>query len=110
VPLRLHDKDGYNPLHPAVLRLVQFAVEAAARRDIPVSICGEIAGDPRYAALLLVSACASCRCRRATSAGEAAHPSLDMVPLAARPRHHGPIRFGRIAALLDDFNATARAR
>ena len=43
----------YNPLHPAVLRLVQFAVEAAARRGIPISICGEIAGDPRYAALLL---------------------------------------------------------
>src|SRR5207248_2499674 len=45
--------DLYNPLHPAVLRLIQFAVEAAARRDIPISICGEIAGDPRYAALLL---------------------------------------------------------
>src|SRR5712672_4005780 len=53
--------DLYNPLHPAVLRLVQFAVEAAARRDIPISICGEIAGDPRYAALLLGLGCASCR-------------------------------------------------
>src|SRR6202521_1588356 len=43
----------YNPLHPAVLRLIQFAVEAAERRHIPISVCGEIAGDPRYAALLL---------------------------------------------------------
>ncbi len=43
----------YNPLHPAVLRLIQFAVEAAERSHIPISDCGEIAGDPRYAALLL---------------------------------------------------------
>ena len=43
----------YNPLHPAVLRLIQFAAEAALRARIPVSVCGEIAGDPRYTALLL---------------------------------------------------------
>jgi phosphotransferase system enzyme I (PtsI) len=43
----------YNPLHPAVLRLLQFAVEAALRAHIPVSVCGEIAGDPRYIPLLL---------------------------------------------------------
>src|SRR5438045_2788169 len=30
----------YNPLHPAVLRLIQFAVEAAARRRISISVCG----------------------------------------------------------------------
>jgi phosphotransferase system enzyme I (PtsI) len=43
----------YNPLHPAVLRLIQFAVEAALRARKPVSLCGEMAGDPRYTALLL---------------------------------------------------------
>ncbi|MGH6980137.1 MAG: putative PEP-binding protein, partial [Stellaceae bacterium] len=43
----------YNPLHPAVLRLIQFAVEAAMRARIPVSLCGEMAGDPRFTALLL---------------------------------------------------------
>ncbi|HEY5210143.1 MAG TPA: phosphoenolpyruvate--protein phosphotransferase [Stellaceae bacterium] len=43
----------YNPLHPAVLRLIQFAVEAAMRARIPVNLCGEMAGDPRYTALLL---------------------------------------------------------
>jgi phosphotransferase system enzyme I (PtsI) len=43
----------YNPLHPAVLRLIQFATEAALRARIPVSVCGEIAGDPRFTALLL---------------------------------------------------------
>ena len=43
----------YNPLHPAVLRLIQSTVDAALRARIPVSICGEVAGDPRYTALLL---------------------------------------------------------
>jgi len=43
----------YNPLHPAVLRLIQFTAEAANRARIPVGVCGEVAGDPRYAGLLL---------------------------------------------------------
>lgn len=43
----------YNPLHPAVLRLIRLTVDAARRAHIPVSICGEIAGDPRFAPLLL---------------------------------------------------------
>ena len=43
----------YDPLHPAVLRLVQFAAEAALRRRIPVSVCGEMAGNARFTPLLL---------------------------------------------------------
>jgi phosphotransferase system enzyme I (PtsI) len=43
----------YDPLHPAVLRLIQFTTEAALRARIPISVCGEIAGDPRFTALLL---------------------------------------------------------
>ncbi|MBX7198932.1 MAG: phosphoenolpyruvate--protein phosphotransferase [Rhodospirillaceae bacterium] len=43
----------YNPLHPAVLRLIQFAAEAAHAGRIPVSVCGEMAGDERLAPLLL---------------------------------------------------------
>jgi len=43
----------YNPLHPAVLRLIHFAAGAAQRAGIPVSICGEMAGEPRLAALLV---------------------------------------------------------
>ena len=45
--------DLYDPLHPAVLRLVQFATEAALRLRKPVSICGEMAGNPRLTPLLL---------------------------------------------------------
>jgi phosphotransferase system enzyme I (PtsI) len=43
----------YNPLHPAVLRLIQFSAEAASAAGIPVSVCGEIAGDDRLTPLLL---------------------------------------------------------
>ena len=43
----------YDPLHPAVLRLVQFAVEAGLRHRIGVSVCGEMASNPRLTPLLL---------------------------------------------------------
>lgn len=43
----------YNPLHPAVLRLMQFAIEAGARAGLSVSICGEMGADPRMTALLI---------------------------------------------------------
>jgi len=43
----------YDPLHPAVLRLIQFATEAALRMRMPVSVCGELAGNPRLTPLLL---------------------------------------------------------
>ena len=45
--------DLYDPLHPAVLRLVQFATEAALRMRMPVSVCGEIAGNASLTPLLL---------------------------------------------------------
>jgi phosphotransferase system enzyme I (PtsI) len=43
----------YDPLHPAVLRLVQFTTEAALRMRKPVSVCGEMAGEPKLTPLLL---------------------------------------------------------
>jgi phosphotransferase system enzyme I (PtsI) len=45
--------DLYEPFHPAVLRLLQFAAAAAWRANIPISLCGEMAGDRRATALLL---------------------------------------------------------
>ncbi len=36
----------YSSLHPAVLKAMQQIVEGAARNDTPVSVCGELAGDP----------------------------------------------------------------
>lgn len=43
----------YDPLHPAVLRLVQFATEAALRMRMSVSVCGEMAANPRLTPLLV---------------------------------------------------------
>lgn len=42
-----------DPLHPAVLRLIQLTCQAAAANGIPVSICGEIGGDPAAVPLLI---------------------------------------------------------
>lgn len=43
----------YDPQHPGVLQLLQFVVDAAAQRKVPVAVCGELAGDRRYVRLLL---------------------------------------------------------
>jgi phosphotransferase system enzyme I (PtsI) len=43
----------YEPLHPAILRMIVMVRRAAARRKIPVSLCGEMASDPIVLALLV---------------------------------------------------------
>ncbi|MEO1583656.1 MAG: phosphoenolpyruvate--protein phosphotransferase [Planctomycetota bacterium] len=43
----------FNPAHPAVLKLVRDVVRAGRRRSVPVSCCGEAAGEIRFAVLLL---------------------------------------------------------
>ncbi|ROR29751.1 phosphoenolpyruvate--protein phosphotransferase [Inmirania thermothiophila] len=43
----------YDPLHPAVLRLVHQTIAAGRRAGVPVALCGEMAGEPRYTRLLL---------------------------------------------------------
>jgi phosphotransferase system enzyme I (PtsI) len=45
--------DFYEPLHPAVLRLIRIVRRAAARHRIPVSLCGEMASDPALVGLLV---------------------------------------------------------
>ncbi len=43
----------YDPLHPAVLQLIAQVISTSSRLGIPVSVCGEMAGDPMLARLLL---------------------------------------------------------
>lgn len=43
----------YKPSHPSVIRAIKMVVSEAHRNGIPVSVCGEIAADPRFTALLL---------------------------------------------------------
>ncbi|SAL20318.1 phosphoenolpyruvate-protein phosphotransferase [Caballeronia turbans] len=43
----------YDPLHPAVLNLIAFTLREAKRAGVPVSVCGEMAGDPSVTRLLL---------------------------------------------------------
>lgn len=96
----------YDPLHPAVLRLLQFSAEAAHRADIPVSICGEMAGEPRYAPLLIGLGI------RELSMASQSLPKVKqrirkMDAVAARRRAQqimDQVDPGRIAALLDDFS------
>jgi len=43
----------YDPLHPSVLRLIEMTVRAADKAGIPVTLCGEMAGDPKLIEVLL---------------------------------------------------------
>ena len=43
----------YEPFHPGVLRLIRMTIENAHARGIPVSMCGELAGDPLATVVLL---------------------------------------------------------
>ncbi|MEE8247104.1 MAG: phosphoenolpyruvate--protein phosphotransferase, partial [Alphaproteobacteria bacterium] len=99
----------YDPLHPAVLRLIQFASQAALRAGIPVNVCGEVAGDPRHTALLLglglrelsmsaISLPAVKQRIRRLSLDEATRRAQAIMDQSDS---------GVIAALLDDFNALA---
>jgi phosphotransferase system enzyme I (PtsI) len=43
----------YNPLHPAILKLIGFTIKAGEKLGKSVSICGEMAGDPAFTKLLI---------------------------------------------------------
>ncbi len=99
----------FNTLHPAVLRLIQFSAQAALRARIPVSICGEMAGDPRFAALLIGLGF------RDLSMGALNIPLVkkrirDLDALAASQRALQIMEqtdTGRIEMMIEDFNALA---
>ena len=98
--------DLYNPLHPAVLRLIQGTADAALRNRIPISICGEVAGNPRFTALLLGLGIRELS-MSAHSLGAVKQRVREIEITAAQDRAHfimSQTDTGRIAMLLDDFN------
>ncbi len=88
---------------------IRFAAEAALKSRLPLSLCGEMAGDPRYTALLLGLGL------RDLSMASTQLPRVKQrirgLDLGEATRRAGAIMdqsdSGRIAALLDDFNALA---
>jgi phosphotransferase system enzyme I (PtsI) len=97
----------FNPLHPAVLRLIQFTTEAALRNRIAVSLCGEIAGDPRFTALLIglgIRELSMATVRLARVKQRIRNLDLGAAVIRARSIMEQSDS-GKIATLLDDFNA-----
>jgi phosphotransferase system enzyme I (PtsI) len=99
----------YDPLHPSVLKLIAITVDAANQADIPVSLCGEIAGDPRFTALLLGLGVRDLSMSPGSILSVKQRlMGLDMAAAEERAKtimaQHDP---GRIAALVDDFNEIA---
>ncbi len=45
--------DLYEPVHPAILRMLRFVIESAGKAGIPVSLCGEMGADAQLLALLV---------------------------------------------------------
>src|SRR5439155_25380987 len=43
----------YDALHPAVIKLIAFAISTAAKVAVPIAVCGEMAGNVRFTRLLL---------------------------------------------------------
>ena len=99
----------YNPIHPAVLRLIKFTTAAGGNAGIPVSVCGEIAGDPRYTALMVGFGIHELSMAPASLLKVKQRiRSLDVA--AAQRLVHAVMEQsdpGRISALVDDFNALA---
>lgn len=98
----------YNPLHPGVLRMIQFAAAAALRARIPVCVCGEIAGEPRFTPLLLGLGFRELS-MAASNIARVKRRILDLDLLAAQRRTQlimdetDPLR---IQMLLEEFNVT----
>lgn len=95
----------YDPLHPAVLRLIQFTTQAALRNHIPISLCGEMAGNPRYSALLLGLGIRDFS-MSASNIPRVKQRLIAMDNIAATQRTQIIMEqtdSGRIAMLLDDF-------
>lgn len=76
--------DHYQPLHPAVLRLIRHVQRGAARSRIPVSVCGEMASDPLMLRVLV--GCGLTSFSMTPSALEAARREVGRIAASAMSR------------------------
>jgi phosphoenolpyruvate-protein phosphotransferase (PTS system enzyme I) len=97
----------YDPLHPAVIRLLALAISTADKAKVPIAVCGEMAGEVDLTRLLLglglrnfsmhPAHLLSVKQRVLTSEVAAAKPVVDRIRRADDP--------ARIAALIEKLNA-----
>ncbi len=96
----------YDPMHPAVLKLIQHTLNIGQRYRKAVSVCGEMAGDPRLTRLLMAMGLRSFSMHPAhllQVKNQVLHSQLtDLVPLASRLLRAG--QPDKILALLDKLN------
>jgi phosphotransferase system enzyme I (PtsI) len=97
----------YDPTHPAVLRLISQAISASNKANVPIAVCGEMAGDTRFTRLLLGMGLSnfsmhpahllSVKQRVLTSSVREIRPLVDRIRRTDDP--------ARLADLLDKLNA-----
>jgi phosphotransferase system enzyme I (PtsI) len=97
----------YDPLHPAVIRLIASAIQSAAKAKVPIAVCGEMAGETSLTRLLLglgltnfsmhPAHILAVKQRVLTSEVAAIKPLVDRVRRADDP--------AKIAALIERINA-----
>jgi phosphotransferase system enzyme I (PtsI) len=97
----------YDPLHPAVMRLISLAISTAKKAKVSIAVCGEMAGDPLLTRLLLGMGLTNfsmhpahllnIKQRVLQSDVSAAKPVVDRIRRAHDPR--------KVSALLEKLNA-----
>ncbi|MFO1307479.1 MAG: phosphoenolpyruvate--protein phosphotransferase [Burkholderiales bacterium] len=97
----------YDPLHPAIIKLIALAISAASKAKVPIAVCGEMAGEVGLTRLLLglglrnfsmhPAHVPTVKQRVLTSDVAAARPIVDRMKRTDSP--------AKLAALLDRLNA-----
>ena len=97
----------YDPLHPGVIQLITHTLKVGQRLNCPVSVCGEMAGDPRLTRLLLGLGLRSFSMHpahlMAVKQQVMRSHVVSLAPMAAKLARAG--RPDRIQAYLDRINA-----
>jgi phosphotransferase system enzyme I (PtsI) len=95
----------YEPHHPAVLRSLKQVAQVAKERNLPVTVCGEIAGDPHFLPLLMglgydsFSASSSMIAEMKFFARRFSQVDIDQITTAAETKH----RPSEVKELIKDF-------